>query len=597
MQNLQDQQLLYGLELAKLRYSKEEERARNKKAYQVQYQPQHFNQYEHPLSVFNRSSLDSIPVAQPGMPVIPIPFTMMPWPIESQIQMGFDFQRSKIQQEIRQQRIENIMNLGKPKPIQKPGDKILYPHDTYTNSRLSSLGQSQLNQYSYQYPIQQQYQQQLQQQQQQYQQQYQQQLQQQQYQQQQQQQHIQQQEMQKQQQQKDLSKLLISNQYDKYIPYKQQEQLDEEKIKEEFKNSLHKSKLSNNSIMNSSSHSSQQKLIRRPKKKLPVSSKRFRIFKASIIFISYYIKTLNSEISKKLKICRERDADIPNLLDYLLGEYERALESQMIDFMNNKMDFKVEIGRDKQNQAKYEKIFGFITRFLTKILTVKPENLSPLFFDFLRSICIPNQFPPLDFFIKYEAERIRFNTIGQIGKISESIQLMIIEGLTLLRIFVNQMIFRAWEYHPSQDNSEVLLFVHRNGLIVGSILVYLYLERYTNEIPQKFDWEKVQWNKINILPQIFNDEPDNNKTAIIKNLLPQQAVAPYLKYLAQQTKKNNEIQELLNQINQNYLKELNRQTQVALSEKEEKPRMISLIMNTIYKEIYISKKPRRLGSD
>ncbi|CAD8096569.1 unnamed protein product [Paramecium primaurelia] len=576
MYNFQDQQLLYGLELAKLRYSKEEERARNKKAQLLQYQPQHFNQYEHPLSIFNRSSLDSIPLAQPGMPVIPIPFTMMPWPMESQIQMGFDFQRSKNQQEIRQQRIENIMNIGKPKPIQKPGDKILYPHDSLSNSRLSTIGQSQLIQYPQQYQQYQQYQQQQQQQYQQY----------------------QQQQMQKQSQQKqEIDKLLISNQYNKHIPYKQQQQLNDQQIKEEFKNSLHKSKLSNNSIIKSSSHSSQQNFIKKTKKKLPVSSKRFRIFKASIIFISYYIKTLNSEIEKKLKICRERDAQIPNILDYLLGEYETALEQQMIEFLNNKIDFKVEIGRDKENQAKFEKVFAFITRFLKQALTIKPDTINSIFFDFLRSICIPNQFPPLEYFVQYEAERIRFNTIGQIGKISESIQLMIIEGVILLRILVNQMIFKAWEYHPSQDNQEVLFFIHRNALIVGSILVHLYLERYINEIPLKFDWGKVQWNRIKILPQIYDDDEPDNKKTVIKNLLPQQIITPYLKYLAAQTKKNNEIQDLLNQIMQGYLKELNKQTEIVFKEKEEKPRMISLIMNTIYREIYVSKRPRRYDSN
>ena len=37
-----------------------------------------------------------------------------------------------------------------------------------------------------------------------------------------------------------------------------------------------------------------------------------------------------------------------------------ALESQMIEFLNNKVDFKVEIGKEKENKAKYEKIFAFI---------------------------------------------------------------------------------------------------------------------------------------------------------------------------------------------------------------------------------------------
>ncbi|CAD8129913.1 unnamed protein product [Paramecium sonneborni] len=47
-------------------------------------------------------------------------------------------------------------------------------------------------------------------------------------------------------------------------------------------------------------------------------------------------------------------------------------------------------------------------------------------------------------------------------------------------------------------------------------------------------------------------QPDNKKT-IIKNLFNQSIVPPYLKYLASQKKKNNEIQGLLNQINQIYL--------------------------------------------
>lgn len=62
----------------------------------------------------------------------------------------------------------------------------------------------------------------------------------------------------------------------------------------------------------------------------------------------------------------------------------------MIEFLNNKIDFKVEIGRDKENQAKFEKVFAFITRFLTQALTIKPDTINSLFFDFLRSICIPN---------------------------------------------------------------------------------------------------------------------------------------------------------------------------------------------------------------
>lgn len=37
----------------------------------------------------------------------------------------------------------------------------------------------------------------------------------------------------------------------------------------------------------------------------------------------------------------------------------------MIDFLNNKIDFKVEIGREKENQGKYDKVFAYITRFLT----------------------------------------------------------------------------------------------------------------------------------------------------------------------------------------------------------------------------------------
>jgi hypothetical protein len=33
-----------------------------------------------------------------------------------------------------------IMNIGKPKPTFKPGDKIMYPHESLQNSRFAMLG-------------------------------------------------------------------------------------------------------------------------------------------------------------------------------------------------------------------------------------------------------------------------------------------------------------------------------------------------------------------------------------------------------------------------------------------------------------------------
>lgn len=66
-----------------------------------------------------------------------------------------------------------------------------------------------------------------------------------------------------------------------------------------------------------------------------MSSRRFRIFKACIIFISYYIKTLNAEIKKKVEVCRDRDVMIPEILENLAAIFESALENDLLAILNN----------------------------------------------------------------------------------------------------------------------------------------------------------------------------------------------------------------------------------------------------------------------
>lgn len=63
-------------------------------------------------------------------------------------------------------------------------------------------------------------------------------------------------------------------------------------------------------------------------------------------------------------------------------------------------------------------------------------------------------------------------------------------------------------------------------------MCHIYLERYINEVQLKFDWNKVNFNKIVLKPQILdvNDEPDE-KPELIKGMLPKPVISYYLKYM------------------------------------------------------------------
>lgn len=48
----------------------------------------------------------------------------------------------------------------------------------------------------------------------------------------------------------------------------------------------------------------------------------------------------------------------------MIGQYEEALELQLVDLLNNKVDYKLDLGKDAENKKKIEKIFVIILSIL-----------------------------------------------------------------------------------------------------------------------------------------------------------------------------------------------------------------------------------------
>ncbi|KAM3127733.1 hypothetical protein pb186bvf_020165 [Paramecium bursaria] len=283
-----------------------------------------------------------------------------------------------------------------------------------------------------------------------------------------------------------------SEQYQKQQPIQRQQQLQRIEHKQPKVQQSQEEQMSSEQTISKSSISQKQQKSRRQEKKInkaddkktiptkPIKkrvvidwngkTKRFRI---NMLFLNWYLQTLYYLTSEKrkeqLKLLSE-NAEIVfrNIDDWI----DSKVEKFQLDVCNTRDDLNLQLGQDKINEKKKAVISKLLDTLFTSLNNKPDMNLT--FVDVVAKVfniyCQNYNFPPKKYFLKFEALRLNFNSLGGLQDIKLEQQRVVIIGYFLIRRILIQCILNLWNSYPDQQNTEMLLLIQRNSIILGSII-------------------------------------------------------------------------------------------------------------------------------
>ncbi|CAD8111625.1 unnamed protein product [Paramecium sonneborni] len=209
------------------------------------------------------------------------------------------------------------------------------------------------------------------------------------------------------------------------------------------------------------------------------------------IWLSFYkllMETLTAKCEMKQKQQREEFAqNLKGALKQLSDWTDASLDEALLQIVNLKESLYVKVGEDKQNQQKKKQIENLLILCMKNLKLV---NISDYFTKhlamLLNTLIQPFQFPPQQYYFKFEIIRLNPTIQGSLGQIEKNQQRMVL----LLFIFIRQILFaqilRAWQFHPVQtDNDQQLMLIQANSIVIVSIIHDIVIKWVERNVAKK----------------------------------------------------------------------------------------------------------------
>ncbi|CAD8195779.1 unnamed protein product [Paramecium octaurelia] len=209
------------------------------------------------------------------------------------------------------------------------------------------------------------------------------------------------------------------------------------------------------------------------------------------IWLSFY-KLLQETLTAKsdiiLKQQREEFAqNLKGALRQLSDWTDASLDDLLLEIINLKDPLYIKVGEEKQNQQKKKNIENLLVLCMKKLQSV---NIAEFFTKqlslILNNLIQPYQFPPVQYYFKFEIVRLKTTSSGSLGQIEKNQQRMILMLFLIIRQILFAQILRAWQFHPNQtDNDKQLILIQANSIILVSVVHEIVIKWIERNVPKK----------------------------------------------------------------------------------------------------------------
>ncbi|KAM3127734.1 hypothetical protein pb186bvf_020166 [Paramecium bursaria] len=206
---------------------------------------------------------------------------------------------------------------------------------------------------------------------------------------------------------------------------------------------------------------------------LPRMNRKTKILRINLIFLNWYLKSLNYQIEqKKLRQHNFVSENLDQTLDDISDWFVPRIDANLLEICNWTDDLSLKIGQDSQNAKTKQKISKYIDQFFVNLSKdFKPEeHFKGITAKTLNIYIQQYNFPPENHFLKFEAFRLRFYKYGSLKETNTQQKQLIIIGIIVFRQLLFENILELWKMYPDQQNQAALALVQKNSLILASIL-------------------------------------------------------------------------------------------------------------------------------
>ncbi|KAM3145329.1 hypothetical protein pb186bvf_002657 [Paramecium bursaria] len=514
--SVSDPMMLQAQEIIKYRQQRKQSEQYNQRIQQI-YRPQEFNNNLQPhilAKIQQKTDRSQLMNFGMGAPRIPVPMSLMPWPMESQISMGFDFQQQKkprILTELSdpyleiQKKYESVQNLISPKQVKHVERSLPYIQKQEMQEIVESQKQKPISEA--------------------------------------------------------VKKQLESYKLELSEGLAKDKQVREKRIRQKSKGVRKDRKGKGEKKIRE-----RKDQIRKIKNKIQNDPKAKMVIHNKVhIFIILYSdnKFPSSTIKRKIK----------GQLQEFQNKIENSFEEAIKFVLNNPKDLKLEIGQDKANMMSIDLIQDMLIKFLEALNEINPDEINPQLMTCFANLFLSYKFPQQSYYNEFEKTKITFNTEGDaLGQLERNVSLMLVQMMLYLRILIKSFLNNLWYYHPDQLNSDLQLLIVRNQLLLSSIMHYYLLDiSKAKKTTQRLSVMRRMSTRVKL--QVKKVDADKIQT-LLPDMLPPNSIKIYMKYFYLNTKKKEIIDKLVDDYSNKFLDAL---IQHDDNEKDEKQRLIEMI--------------------